>query len=276
MSELREIKGPSAYEGSPRRFAYLVWTIAMTEFRANYFGSVLGPIWALARPLMLFGVLYFVFTHVIRFGGEIQNYPAILLMNLVLFTFFADATTTSLMSVVKHENVVRKMHFPRMVIPVATVVTAGLYLVQNMVAVLVFLLIAGVHPMATWLLFPFVVLGFVVLASGIAMLLSSLYPRFRDLHQIWIVLSTVLLYGSPVLYTVTIAPLEAQKWLLFNPIGALLTQARRWVIDPAAPSVGQILGNPALLLIPLGLIVLLFAVGLWTFNREAPGIAERL
>lgn len=273
---LKRIKGPTAYEGNPRRFVYLAWTIAYTEFRANYFGSVLGPAWALLRPLMLFGVLYLVFTHVIRFGEEIENYPAVLLMNLVLFNFFSDATLGSLTSVVRHENVVRKMQFPRMVIPVASVITAGLYLVQNLVAVSIFLIIAGVSPRLTWLLVPILVLGFVVLASGVAMLLSSLYPRFRDVYQIWVVVSTMLLYGSPVLYTVTIAPAAAQKILTANPIGALLTQARKWVIDPAAPGVAEVLGSPWLALIPVGAALGIFGLGLWVFNHEAPGIAERL
>ncbi|MEA2348312.1 MAG: type transport system permease protein [Thermoleophilaceae bacterium] len=274
--KLRQIKGPSAYEGNFKRFVYLTWTIAITEFRSHYFGSFLGPLWALVRPLMLFGVLYVVFTQVLRFGDSIPNYPAVLLLNIVLFQFFADSTNTSLISVVQHENVVRKMHFPRMVIPIATVLTMGFYLVQNLIAVSVFLVISGVTPHLTWLLFPLVVLGFIVLASGFAMLLASLFPRFRDLAQIWQVATTVLLYGSPILYTVTIAPPGAVKWLLYNPIGTLLTNARAWVIDPAAPSAASLMGGRVYLLIPIGITLGIFALGLWTFNREAPGIAERL
>jgi ABC-2 type transport system permease protein len=273
---LRQIKGPSAYEGSFRRFVYLAWTIALTDFRASYFGSVLGPLWALVRPLLLFSVLYVVFTQVIRFGDAIENYPALLLLNLVLFTFFSDATSIALISVLKHENVVRKMHFPRMVIPLSTVLVAGFYLVQNLIAVFIFLLIAGIDPMLSWLGLLPIVAGFIVLATGVSMLLASLYPRYRDLYQIWTVATTVLLYGSPVLYTADIAPVGAKEWFLYNPIGALLTQARTWIVDPDAPGLAEQLGGYGQVLIPIGITALLFALGMWVFDREAPGIAERL
>ena len=75
-----------------RRFATITLTLAKNEFKVRYFGSVLGYLWSLMRPLMVFGVLYVVFTHVVRFGGDIQDYPLKLLLAIVLWSFFAEAT----------------------------------------------------------------------------------------------------------------------------------------------------------------------------------------
>jgi ABC-2 type transport system permease protein len=273
----KEIRGPSALGGEWRRFVNLTWIIASTEFRLSYFGSVLGYLWSLMRPLMLFGVLYVVFSQVIKFGGGIHNYPVLLLMNIVLFSFFIDATQASVTSVMTHEKLVRKMQFPRMVIPLSTVLTASLNLAVNLIAVFVFLLAYGVAPRWTWLLLPLIVVPLVVLAAGAAMLLSSLYPRFRDVQPIWSVISTLLFYGSPVLYVVdNLHSKVFEKLLLCNPIGSLLEQARHWLVDPTAPSAVHAIGGWTWFAIPAALLVGTFVLGLWVFNHEAPRIAERI
>ena len=102
----RPIKGPSALGTDPRRLAHLSVTLAVMEFKLRFFGSVLGYLWQLMRPLMLFGVLYAVFTQFVRLGEGIDFYPAILLTGIVLFTFFADATTRSVTAVHRSGGVV--------------------------------------------------------------------------------------------------------------------------------------------------------------------------
>ena len=123
---LRPIRGPSALGGSPQRFWTLTWTLAVLEFRLKFFGSVLGYFWQLMRPLLMFGVLYVVFTELVRLGGGVNNYPVVLLMGIIIFTFFAEATGTSVTSVPDHETLVRKVHFPRLVIPLSVVLTTYL------------------------------------------------------------------------------------------------------------------------------------------------------
>src|SRR4051794_38788383 len=165
----REIHGPSAYGGGWRRFLHLTWLIAVTDYRLTYFGSVLGYLWALMRPLLLFGVLYVVFSRFLRFGGDVPHYRDLLLMNIVLYTFFAEATGNSVQAVVNRESLVRKMQFPRMVIPLSVVVTALLNLAANIVAVMIFLLIDGIEPRWTWALAPLLLLPLVAFTAGLAM-----------------------------------------------------------------------------------------------------------
>jgi ABC-2 type transport system permease protein len=266
----REMRGPSAYGGGWRRFLNLTWIIGLTDYRLTYFGSALGYLWALMRPLMLFGVLYVVFSQIVKFGDEIPNYPVLLLFNIVVFSFFQDSTQRAVTAVVDSEAIVRKMHFPRIVIPLSTVLTGALNLILSLIAVFVFLVAYGVQPRWTWLALP------VVITAAVSMILSALYVRFRDVAPIWFVVSTILFYGSPVLYAIDTVPADFQRYMLMNPIAMLLEQGRHWIVDPTARGAVEAIGGWEWALVPLGVCVALCALGVWLFDREAPAIAERL
>jgi ABC-2 type transport system permease protein len=273
----QEIRGPSAYGGGWRRFVNLTWLIAITDYRLTYFGSALGYLWSLMRPLLLFGVLYLVFSQFLKFGDQIAHYPDLLLLNVVLFMFFSEATGQSVRAVLNRETLVRKMHFPRMVIPLSVVVTSMLNLAGNLVAVFAFILIDGVEPRWTWLLLPLLLIPLVMFTAGVSMILSSLYVTYRDIGPIWGVLTQLLFYATPVLYAIeTVDPAGLRKWLLANPLAAILQQARTWLIDPGAPGTADAIGGFPWWLLPLGVFAAACAFGLWIFNREAPRIAERL
>lgn len=272
--ELRVIGGPSAFGGGWRRTLHLTWLIASTDFKLTYFGSLLGYLWSLMRPLLFFSVLYIVFTKFAKFR-TIPHFPAVLLVNLVLFSFFQEATGASVASLVVRESLLRKMHFPRIVVPFSTVLTSTLSLLVNLPAVLAFVVISGVTPQWTWLLLPLLVIPLGVFTMGVAMILSSLYVRYRDIAPIWSVVSQMLFYASPIFYVAGRVPEQYRDAYLSNPIAALLTQARHWIIDPSAPSVGDLMGWPAALL-PLAVALVVCLYGLWIFNRMAPRIAEEL
>ena len=120
-------------------------TLAVLDFKVRYFGSALGYFWQLMRPLMLFGVLFVVFTEFVKFNEGVKFFPAYLLTAIMLFTFFSDATGAAVTSVLDRENLVRKIQFPRVVIPLASVLTAIFNLLTNLVAVGVFVLATGVR-----------------------------------------------------------------------------------------------------------------------------------
>lgn len=268
--------GPSAFGDDLRRFVNLTLTLATTDFKLRYFGSVLGYFWSLARPLMFFGVLYVVFTQVFRFGTGVEFYPVYLLSSIVLWTFFTETTNGCVQCLLAREGLLRKMRFPRLVIPLSVALTALFNLGMNFIAVLAFALVSGVEVRWTWLeLLPLVGL-LATLAIGVGMLLSTLYVRFRDIQPIWEVLAQILFYGSPILYVSSQYKGLEHAAVTFNPIATILTQMRRAFIDPTAPSARFAAGGTLRLLIPLGIIAAMFALGLWFFNREAPRIAERL
>jgi ABC-2 type transport system permease protein len=272
----QEIRGPSAYGGGWRRFWHLTWLIAITDYKLTYFGSVLGYLWALMRPLLLFGVLYLVFSKFLRFGHGIPHYRDLLLVNIVLYTFFSESTGNAVRAVVDRESLVRKMHFPRIVIPLAVVVTSMLNLAANMLAVFLFLLIDGIQPRWTWALMPLILVALVAFAAAVSMVLSALYVGYRDVQPIWAVITQLVFYGTPILYVIDTVPSSLHKVLMANPLAALLEQSRNWLVDPSAPSFAHAAGGFPWWLLPIVVFIAVCAFGLWLFNHEAPRIAERL
>jgi ABC-2 type transport system permease protein len=278
-AELREVSGPSALGGGWRRFFSLLWLMSVTEFKRTYFGTVLGYLWSLVRPLMLFGVLLFVFTKIIRVGSELDYYPVLLLLGIVLYSFFQEATNNAVTSVVSQEGVVRKTQFPRLVIPLSVVLTSSFNLLLNLVVVFVFILAWGVDPAWTWLLFPLPLLLLAALGSGVAMMLSALYVRFRDAAIIWAVLAQTLFYATPILYPLGKGGLEdpsIEHLLMINPLAVIFEQVRVWILEPNAPTAADAAGGAAGLIPAVVIFFALCGLGIWIFKREAPRIAEEL
>jgi ABC-2 type transport system permease protein len=270
-------RGPSALGEGVRRFASLTFMLAATDFKLRWFGSALGYLWTLMKPLLLFGVLYVVFTEVVKFGEGVKDYPVYLLASIVLFTYFGETTSRGVTSLVDRDNLLRKIRFPRLVIPLAVALHSLFNLGLNLLVVFVFVFASGIGPNIDWLQLPLLVGMMVVLAVGVTMLLSALYVRFRDIDPIWEVALQLLFYASPVIYVVTTIPnTDLQKLAVMNPIGAILTQMRHAVIDPSAPTAITVLGGWEWLAVPVGIAVALFALGWWVFMREAPRIAENL
>jgi ABC-2 type transport system permease protein len=292
----RPIKGPRALNDDWRRFWHLTYNIARNEFKLKFFGSVLGYVWQVMRPLLLFGVLYVFFvliTHVGQGGKPSEQFYGVqLLGSIVLFTFFGEATGGAVRSVFDRENLVRKIQFPRMVIPLAIVLLSFFNLLLNLVVVLLFALISGVTPMLSWLELPLILALLVIFSTGLAMLLSALFVRFRDISPIWEVVSQIIFYGSPViiplakvretlLYPTPPATSDSIDHLLYhiymlNPLVTVFQQFRHAMVTHATISAGEALGSWVALLEPLGVAAATFALGFWVFNRSAPFVAENL
>jgi ABC-2 type transport system permease protein len=274
---LRDVPGPTALGGGRRRALELLYVIALYDFKRTYHGTVLGYLWSLVRPLLLFAVLLAVFTTIGRFS-HVPHYPVLLLMNIVLFGFFQEATLTAVPSVLAQESVVRKTQFPRLVIPLSVVLTALFNLAGNLVVVLVFIVAFGVTPLWTWLLFPVVLIALIGITVPVAIAVSSLYPRFRDVSIIWTVLSTALFYATPIFYTVeALSGHPTLRHLIqLNPLTPILEAARQWIIQAGAPGPAAAAGGYLHLLAPAAIYVAVWGLALWVFRREAPRIAEQL
>jgi ABC-2 type transport system permease protein len=281
----RPIRGPSALTDDWARFWHLTYNIALTQWKLRFFGSVLGYVWQLMRPLLLFAVLYIFFTKIAHVGEGLgaagDYYGAQLLGSVVLFTFFAESTGVAVRSVLDAESLVRKIQFPRLVVPLSVVLVSLFNLTLNLVVVLLFAMISGVTPMWSWLELPLLVIVLALFATGFAMLLSSMFVYFRDIQPIWEVITQILFYASPI-----IVPLETiQKKLsptlvhlyMCSPIATVLQQFRHAIINHAAPSAAAALGGgPIRLLAPLFVVAVICAIGFRVFNRTAPQIAENL
>jgi ABC-2 type transport system permease protein len=271
-----EHQRPSLLGTDARRFWNLTWTLAVTDFKLRFYGSVLGYVWTLARPFLFFGVIYFVFTEIVGLDKNVPNYGVYILFAMVLFQFFGEATGNCVNALVVRENLLRKMRFPRLVIPLSVVLTALFNLGMTLIAVFIFAIASGVYPEVTWLELPLIIVLLTAFATGVGLLLSALFVRYRDVQPIWEVFSQMLFYASPVLYVATMVPESYQRAYLANPISSLLTEMRHAVVDPGARPVWEAIGGVERLLVPGGIVVGVCVLGLWVFRREAPRIAENL
>jgi ABC-2 type transport system permease protein len=283
----RPIKGPRALTEDWSRFWHLTYNIARNEFKLKFFGSALGYVWQVMKPLLLFGVLYVFFVLIAKVGSkgkpDEQFYGVQLLGSIILFTFFGEATGGAVRSVVDRENLVRKIQFPRLVIPLSIVLLSSFNLALNLVVVFIFALVSGVHPMLSWLELPLILLMLIVFATGMAMLLSALFVSLRDIQPIWEVFSQMLFYGSPVIIPVVavrekLIPYHTFLFHLYtlNPLVAVFQQFRHAMVTHATPSAGATIGSWAGLLGPLAVTAATFVLGFWVFNRSAPYVAENL
>lgn len=275
-----EVTGPSAFAGDFKRFVNLTRILALTEWKLRFFDSALGYLWTLMRPALFFGVIYVVFSLIVDVGENVAHYPAVLLTGMVLFFFFQEATSGAVTAVVDNENLVRKIQFPRMAIPMSVVLTAMFALCLNLVVLLGLVLVNRVTPRISWIELPIVLVGLILFTIGVATILSAVYVRARDISPIWDVTTQALFYLTPILYPIQLVFERSNetvaRLLLFNPIASLIQEARHAIIGPAQPSAAEAIGGAVWLLVPAGIVVAVFCFGIWLFSRMAPQIAEEL
>jgi ABC-2 type transport system permease protein len=284
----RPIRGPRALTHDWARFWHLSFNIAVLNWKLRFFGSALGYVWSLIRPLLMFGVLWVFFTKIGHIGqgpsaapGKPEHfYGAQLLGGIVLFTFFSVSTGGAVKSVLENEALVRKIQFPRLVIPTSVVLLGLFDLGLNLIVFFIFAFASGVRPMVTWLELPLILAVLTVLSAGLAMLLSSAYVYFRDVAPIWDVFSQILFYSSPIIVPLTtiqdkLSP-TLMKIYMLNPLSVVLQQFRYAIVNNATPQPSEVLGGTVWLLAPLAITVAIFMLGFVVFNRTAPYVAENL
>ncbi len=164
-----------------RKNRILLGELVKTDFKLRYQGSVLGCMWAVLRPLLMFAILYVVFAKLLRFGGEIPHYPVYLLTGTVLWNFFTECTGQGINSIVQRGDLLRKISFPKWIVVVAATSTALINLAINLCVIVVFALLNGVMPSFSWLLVLPLVVELYAFALGIAFLLGAINVKFRDI-----------------------------------------------------------------------------------------------
>lgn len=262
------------------RYVTLVATLARSDFKLRFAHSNLGYIWTVSKPLMLFGVMYVVFSELLRFGEGIQYYPVILLMGLMLWGFFAEATSGAVTVLVSRADLIRKASFPRSALPVSVTLTSLMVFAFNFLTLFVFVFAAGVPMQAEWLLFAALVLELVVLGVGVSLMLSASFVYLRDIGQVWAVLLQALFYATPVIYPIETLDMQGADpmWksiILMNPIAQIIQDGRWALVGGDTESTAEILGTP-LLLVPYSLTALSLALGLLMYRKFAVRLSEHV
>ena len=260
-----------------RRFMYVVWTAASATFRRRYAGTFLGYAWMVLQPLLLFAVLYAVFTQVIRFGGAVPHYASMLLINIVFFYFFREAGATSMRSFVARKGIINSVRIPPLAMPFASVLAAGFVFGANLVVALVWALASDVPLQLGWLALPILVGYMVVVTTAIGVLLACTYVRVRDVAQVWRPMVRLLFYVSGTIFPFSMIPSELFRTLAaVNPLSPLFVQIRVWIIDSSAPQWPESAGSTLATILPFLSLVLICAAAAIAYRVTRKAIAESL
>lgn len=246
-----------------------------TDFKVRYQGSVLGYAWSVLRPLFLFIILYIVFVKFLRIGGDIPHFPVYLLLGIILWTFFAEATSITMTSVVARGDLIKKISIPRYLVVVSGAVSAFINLALNFVILFIIAFFNGVPIMKSWLLLPFLLIELFILAIALGFFLSALFVKYRDTSYIWEVLLQAGFYATPILYPLTLVAEKYRPYLMFNPMAQIIQDSRWAFVSHDTLSSWKVLNMPYLF-IPFLIIIALIYLAVKYFKSQAKYFAENI
>ena len=257
----------------------LLAELTKTDFKLRYQGSVLGYLWALLRPLMMFAILYIVFAKLLKFGGDIPHYPVYLLAGTIMWSFFTECTSQGIQAIISRGDLIRKISFPKYVVIVAATLTAVINMLINLAVVVVFALINGVTPSWTWLLVPLSLVELYLLSLGISFLLGAINVKYRDITSIWDVCIQALFYAVPIVYPISMVASNsalAAKIILLNPIAQVIQDVRHNLITSTTITTWNYVDNPFLQILPIFLVVAILIYATFYFRKKSKFFAEEI
>jgi ABC-2 type transport system permease protein len=218
-----------------------------------------------------------VFGRFFKLNAGFEHYPLYLLIGLVVWIFFVDATGLAMSSLVARASLLRKLSFPHLVIPISVTVSAGMTFLVNLVVVAVFVIANHISPAWSWLWIPLLLLELFVFTLGVGLVLATAFVRLRDLGQLWELLTQLLFYGTPIMYPVGFLPPWAKPIAFVSPVVQVMQDLRSIIVGgPQAITVAGVYHTVWAYAIPLGFCVVVLLFGLWIFERESPWFAERV
>lgn len=263
-----------------RRNHILLRELVVTDFKLRYQGSVLGYMWSLLKPLMLFAIMYIVFIHFLRFGEGIEHFAVALLLGIVMWNFFVEATGQGMTAIVSRGDLIRKINFPKYIIVVSGTISALINLLFNLIIVFVFMIIDGVDFHWSTVLFPLNIIELYIFSLALAFFLSAAYVKYKDVSHIWEVFLQGLFYATPILYPLQMVikfNLIAAQVLMLSPIAAIIQDSRyNLVSQESTITSGQIINNPFLLIFPHLIIIIAVIAATWYFKRNQKYFAEEV
>jgi ABC-2 type transport system permease protein len=272
--------GPTASNATSRVFdlryvGRVLRVVSVADFKLKYADSSLGYVWSVAKPLAYFAVLYAVFGRFFRLNLGFEHYPVYLLVGIVLWTFFLDTTNLALWSFVGNTGLLKKLAFPRIVLPVSATMTTLLTFAVNLVVLVGFIAYDGLEPRLAWLLLPLLLAELYLFTLAVGVILATLHARMRDIGQVWEVLGQLLFYASPIIYPVGFLPHWAQLIAFANPFVQVLQDIRAILVPQReAMTVNVVYASQGARAIPLFALALLLAAAWAIFKRDEPYLAE--
>ena len=262
-----------------RKNRILLAELTKTDFKLRYQGSVLGYLWALLRPLMMFAIMYVVFAKLLKIGNDIPHYPVYLLCGTTMWSFFTECTSQGIQAIVSRGDLLRKISFPKYIVVVSSTLTAVINMLINLVVIIIFALINGVTPSFSWLLAIPAILELYLLSLGVAFLLGAINVKYRDITSIWDVMIQALFYAVPIIYPISMVAASSEiaaKILLLNPIAQSIQDIRYALITNETITTWSYIHNPLVFIIPVSIVVILLVTGALVFRRKSKFFAEEV
>lgn len=213
----------------------LIYSLIRRDILARYRGSLLGVLWSFFNPLLMLGIYTFVFSVVFqaRWGAAESSrtdFALILFAGLMVFNVFSETINRAPGLVLNNVNYVKKVVFPLEILPIVSMGTALFQFGISFLVWFVFMLLFRGLPPATILLLPLVLLPFILLTLGLGWALASIGVYVRDISQVIGVGITVLMFLSPLFYSISALPEQYQVFMFFNPLTFVIEQARATMI----------------------------------------------
>jgi ABC-type polysaccharide/polyol phosphate export permease len=249
------------------QFAGLVWTLIRTDFKTRYHGTIGGFLWALLKPLTMFLVLLAVFSYV--FAGEPQ-YKLDLIIGLFLYEFFQESTKAGLLSIRAKGYLLTKARFPPWIVVVTSASNAVITLALFSLVLVTFLTATGRAPSpAGVLLYALYQVLFFAIVAGFSLAASVLFMRYRDLNQVWEVVTHAGFFVAPIIYPLGILPERVHAYLYLWPPTPIILFSRSVLLDGRIPS---LLAHALL----VGETAAVLGAGALIYSSRAPRVAEEL
>ncbi len=259
-----------------RKNRILFRELVITDFKLRYQGSALGYLWSILKPLFLFAIMYFVFGYIFNFRGDIEHFAVYLLVGIVLWSFFTESTSQGLQSIIARGDLIRKINFPKYIIVISGTTSALINLGINLLVVLFFVVINGVH--LTWLVFllPVIILEVYIFALAVAFFLSALNVKYRDIGYLWEIVLQALFYATPILYSISLVldkSLVMAQIMLLNPVAQAIQDARYLLVSQHTVTTWGL--SPIWFgLVSIAIVLFILVLGIWYFNKSSRYFAE--
>lgn len=250
------------------KYKEMIFSLVRKDLRGRYKGSVLGFLWTFINPLLQLLVYNMVFSMILR--NNIEKFYLYLFVALIPWMFFSASLTGGAVSVISQKDLIKKIYFPREVIPISYVTSCFVNMLLSFIVVIIVVVVSGVTPTILGLLcLPVIMLVEYLLAMGIAMIVSALTVYLRDLEHILGIVSMAWMYATPICYSADMCPEKYRFLFNLNPMTAIVGAYRAVLYEGGVPDLST-------LLVSVGLGIIFLFVGFVVFGKLQKNFAEEL